>query len=532
MKKQILAISVLVTLSGCNLDNKDALEVPATFANDFTTEVGFYGTEDSGFDVTLTTGHGNATGILIVNDVNYGEAEPNYDEPPIGNYGTFTLEYLQSGYATWTYDLDETHPEVAAILDNPNGSLTDVLTVTTLDGTTQAINFNIQGVDPSSPAEIKGALLANASIRETSAYGSVTVYDPNFDESKFQVGPVDDDGKPLGILSDKQYGSLFIEEDGRWEFKVNKKADGLADLLPEPDDMVSDTVTITSADGTTQVMNISIYGAVPNFAAGVLSSATDDSRFDINTDILGFNERKTSEGKMVFKIKITDDLAKEAAFSMACETNFHKSEDRRVATFYVKPDGQLEMWSGEMVPGGDYFNDAITGKHFARKPNSTAAVVKRAVFDQRLVPGEWSEFVMEWHGASRTSKPKFKAWLDGEQLTSIHGAIPTDPNDYIVAQTLGGYTVVQCVNMMRFEVKPNEDVGGFGAFLVDDIQFYTDRTADPIFDADTKAHLNEKFANSEVGAVVKEILVDGKAPYITPGKDITTTDNVLIVKDL
>ncbi|EWH08851.1 secreted VCBS domain protein [Catenovulum agarivorans DS-2] len=527
MKKQILAMSVAAALTGCDLDNMDDLQVSATFANNFTTEVGFYGTEGYGFDVELTTGHGQAEGELGVFDVNFGEAEPNYDMIPEAMYGTFTLEYVESGLAKWTYDLDETHPEVAAILDVANASITDKLTITTLDGTTQDLNFIIKGVDPSLPAEIKGALTANASIRETSAFGAVTVYDPNFGESKFQIGPVDDDGNPIGILSDNGYGSLFIDENGTWEFKVNRIAKNpedetqtLKDMLPEADSPpVTDTVTLTTLDGTTQTIDVNIYGAVPNFAPELLSTTTEESWFDINMDLAGLEPHKTRNGKIVFKAKITQDLSRQASFSIGCSSNFHNDEKRRVATFYIQPDGQFEMWSGELKAGKTYDDRGIPGIFI------TPPKYKKVIFDQRFVPGEWSEFIITWEGASLTQKPLLKATLDGESLTSVHPAIPTDPDQGFVGSTLGGKLPVQCVNQMRFYVNADEDEGGYGAMMVDDIQYYTDIDADPIFEADTKALLNEKFANSQAGDVVQEMTVEGANVYEG------STENVLIARD-
>ncbi|KMT67050.1 VCBS domain-containing protein [Catenovulum maritimum] len=551
MKKQFLAISIMAALTGCDLDNLDDLKVQATFDNAFKTEVGFSGTEGAGFDVELTTGHGQASGTLVVNDVNYGEAEPNYELTPEAMYGTFTLSPLQSGYATWRYDLDETNPKVAEILDVADATLTDSLTITTLDGTTKTINFIIKGVDPTLPAEVRGALIANASIRETSAFGSVTAYDPNFGQSKLvanatfdptsaELSPTtfDDIGKAVGILSDKGFGSLFISEQGAWEFKVNRNAKNpeddtqtLKDMLPEPDSTpVTDTVTFTTIDGTATTMDINIYGAVPNFVARIVNPdpvSTDPNAnqghvsFRIDMDVAGVSAAAAAEGKLVFKARISEDLTKPAIISMSCNSNWHPSaENRRLASFYIKPDGQFEMWSGELKPGFDHDDRGI--------PSSMTGTDNKVVFDQGFVPGEWSEFTLTWEGAGKTTKALLEMWLDGERLTSDHPAIPTDPTQKVTAQNIGGFTVNQCLNQLAFYIKKSgdNDTGGVGDFLVDDIQYYTDINAIPKTDADTKALLNEKFANNVPGDVVKEITVGTNKPYSS-----YTTEDVLVVKD-
>ncbi|AWB66069.1 hypothetical protein C2869_06275 [Saccharobesus litoralis] len=533
MKKQILAMSVIAALAGCDLDNKDALQVPATFGNDFTTEVGAQGTTGKGFTVDLTTGHGNANGTFIVNDVNFGEAEPNYDLTPEAMYGTFTLEYLQSGYASWTYDLDETHPDVAAILDNPDASLTEELTITTKDGSTQAITINIVGVDPTLPAEIAGALVANPSIRNTSAFGATSIYDPNFNQSKFvanatydpstdKVTPMkDDNGNTFGIVSDNGYGSLYIAESGDWEFKVNKKAKvpgddtkTLADLLPLPDsDPVSDSVTITSVDGTTKTIQVNIYGAVPNFAPEILSYTDKDSQFEVMMSQLGVNDGQSGNGKITFKVKVTEDIARKATLSFGCSRNFHDSENRRVVTFYIQPTGELQMWAAELNPGIKPSNRETSGIY------PSTIVTDIVTFDQSLVPGEWSEFTMTWQGAKLGTKALLHAWLDGEALTSDHYQMPTNPADGFVGPTLAGKLPTMCMNQFRFYVDADEQNGGIGALLVDDIQYYLDVDANPKKDS-ANAKLNESFANNVVGDIVKDIIVKNKTPYAASSEEL------------
>lgn len=131
MKKEILVLSMVAGLTGCDLDNSEAKKVPADFNNEFETQVGFDGTRGEGMDVEVTFGHGSASGVIGVTDVNYGEADPNYDLIPEATYGTFVMTAEDDG--AWTYDLDETHPEVMALQGNPTASLTDSITITSLD---------------------------------------------------------------------------------------------------------------------------------------------------------------------------------------------------------------------------------------------------------------------------------------------------------------------------------------------------------------------------------------------------------------
>lgn len=506
MKKQILALSIITALSGCQLDNGDAKMVPANFNNEFITEVGFDGTRGEGMDVELTTGHGSASGVIGVTDVNYGEADPDYTLIPEAEYGTFIMTEADEG--AWTYDLDETHPEVAAIMTNPDATLTDTITLTSLDGTTADLNFIIKGVDADAEPEFRGAFVANVSLKDTLGFGKAEVYDANFEESSFQE------------KGEAKYGTFVIYSDGRWEYDLDNTHPDLQDLI-EPEDATSETFTIYSADGTEKEFKVNITGAPLNFAANIPSATDETSVFAVNFLHEGITRDDVANGKILFKARTTEDLATTAKIGMTCTRwngNLNGGGDnRRVAQFYIKNDGQFEMWSAEITPGGSYSN----GSSDYAKDADNKFISKNVVFDQMFTPGEWTDIEMSWEFDSATSLTLLTLSIDDVAASSDHGAIPADPTAKIVAQTVAGSSLYKCLEEVRFFIQSNEENGGVGALLVDDIKFYTDIDADIKFDSPA---YEETFSNSNAGDSVKQ--------SNNPRYQNITTDNVTIIRDL
>lgn len=499
-------MSIITALSGCQLDNGDAKKVPADFNNEFQTQVGFDGTKSEGLEVELTTGHGSAEGVIGVTDVNFGEADPDYSLIPEAMYGTFTMTEEDDG--AWTYDLDEEHTDVAAIMDNSNGSLTDTITLTSVDGTTADLKFIIKGVDADAEPEFRGDFVANVSLKETDGFGRAQIYDPNFEQSFFQE------------KGDAKYGSFTIFPDGRWEYELDNRHPDLQDLT-EPTDSTSETFTVYSKDGTAKEFTVNITGAPLNFAAKIPSSMDETNVFAINFLHEGVTQDDVANGKMLFKVKATEDLATTAKFGMTCSRwngNLNGGGDnRRLAQFYLTPEQQIEMWSGEIAPGGSYDNGSAD---YAKNENDQY-ITKNVVFDQMHIPGEWTDVEMSWDYNANTQLTKLTLSFNDTPASSDHGAIPADPTAKIVAQTVAGSSLYKCMEEVRFFIQGNEENGGIGALLVDDIQLHTNIDADLKFDPPA---FEETFSNSNAGDSVKDA---GNPRY-----ENITTDNIEIIRDL
>ncbi|MBU2883531.1 VCBS domain-containing protein [Psychrosphaera sp. B3R10] len=512
MKKEILVLSMIASLTGCDLDNSEAKKVPADFNNEFTTKLGFDGTSGEGLDVEITFGHGSASGVIGVTDVNYGEADPDYSLIPEAEFGTFIM--TKEGDGVWTYDLDETHPQVAALQGNPSASLTDSITLTSLDGTTSQLNIIINGTPADSPAEFRGATVANVSLTETSAFGKAEVYDENFEQSMFK--PVDE----VGYEVVAKYGTFIIHADGRWEYELDKRHPDLQTLVT-PEDATDETFTIYSADGTEVEFKVNITGAPLNFAVQIPSETDQTSIFAIDFLHGGLTPEDVNDGKITFRAKVTDDLATYGNFGFTCSrwngNNDGGGDNRRLAQFWMQPEGLFEMWSAEISPGGNYQN----GSADYAKDENNQFITEKVVFDQMFIPGEWVELVMSWTFSTATNLSYITLSFDDSVATSQHGAIPDDPKQKIVAQTVAGSSLYKCLDEARFYVRKNVDNGGVGAMLIDDIKFYKNIDADIKFDT---PDFEESFSNNSDGDPVK---ASGEPRYQN-----VTTDNISVVRDL
>ena len=130
MKKQFLTLCVVAALGGCNggSDNDTVAPTPAVLSGDF-----------SG----VATKANDATGTLIVDDVNVGESLV-YPEQFTGTYGTFSI----NAAGEWVYDLDQNNEEVVALVSADMPSLSEApFTVRTADGTTQDIVITVAGCE-------------------------------------------------------------------------------------------------------------------------------------------------------------------------------------------------------------------------------------------------------------------------------------------------------------------------------------------------------------------------------------------------
>ncbi|MCJ9430818.1 VCBS domain-containing protein, partial [Kordiimonas marina] len=120
-------------------------------------------------------------------------------------------------------------------------------TVSSADGTTQDIVFTINGVNDA--AVIGGT--STGSIGEDStgtATGSLTVSDVDAGQNSFTADTI------AG-----SYGTLTMASNGDWSYDLDETLAGVQSLAAG--DTLGDTITVASADGTTQDIVVTINGA-------------------------------------------------------------------------------------------------------------------------------------------------------------------------------------------------------------------------------------------------------------------------------
>ncbi|WP_275630489.1 Ig-like domain-containing protein [Pseudomonas sp. 273] len=151
-----------------------------------------------------------------------------------GQYGHFTL----TADGTWSYTADSAYNELSA-----SQSLTDTFTVTSADGTTSSVTVTIQGTNDA--AVITGAQVnVNETDTPVSTGGQLTVTDVDspatFVEQTNVAG---------------QYGHFSLAADGTWSYTADSAYNQL-----NVGQSLTDTFTVTSADGTTSSVSVTIDG--------------------------------------------------------------------------------------------------------------------------------------------------------------------------------------------------------------------------------------------------------------------------------
>jgi len=165
-------------------------------------------------------------------------------------FGTFTM----TAAGVWAYTINEANSTVQAL--NVGDTLADSFTVTTIDGTSQTITITIDGANDA--ADISGAASGavtedgGAGHRHPTATGMLTAADVDNTPDLFTA--VD-----CATASDNGYGAFTITADGKWTYTLDDKNCAVQAL--NDGDTLTDSFTVTSIDGTAQVITITINGA-------------------------------------------------------------------------------------------------------------------------------------------------------------------------------------------------------------------------------------------------------------------------------
>ena len=216
-----------------------------------------------------TPGAPVATGTLTDTDV---------DDPPntftavstptasAGGYGTFTV----TASGVWTYTLDDASPAVQRL--NVGETLTDTFTVTTIGGTPQVVTITIQGAGDAAviSGDTTGAVteaggVTNANPGTPAATGTLTDTDVDTTANAFMAV-----GSPTASAAG--YGTFTMTAAGVWTYTLDNVISAVQAL--NGGQTLTDSFTVTTLDGTAQVVTITIHGS--NDAA-VISGTTTGS---------------------------------------------------------------------------------------------------------------------------------------------------------------------------------------------------------------------------------------------------------------
>ncbi|MFK8081494.1 MAG: VCBS domain-containing protein, partial [Granulosicoccus sp.] len=186
-----------------------------------------------------------ATGSISISDADDDDAPSFADVAATTGDNAYGSFVLTSG--TWTYTLDQ-----SAVQDLDAGdTVTDTITYTASDGTTQQITITITGTDDA--AVVAGTVVGAVTEGDVgdaaeTATGSISISDVDDDDTPGFA----DVGSTVGTNG---YGSFVLSSE-TWTYTLNQSA--VQDL--DAGDTVTDTITYTATDGTTQQITITITG--------------------------------------------------------------------------------------------------------------------------------------------------------------------------------------------------------------------------------------------------------------------------------
>ena len=211
-------------------------------------------TEDSDTSCNAPTATGKLTATDVDNTPGFTAVKcPTATE---AGYGTFTM----SADGTWTYTPDDANCAVQAL--NVGGKLIDTFKVTSLDGTAQLVTVTINGTNDAAiisgtkqGSVIEAGGVANSSSCKPTATGTLT--DTDVDNAPNTFTAIDSPKASTG-----GYGTYTMTKEGVWTYTLDNTNCAVQAL--NVCDKLTDCFTVTTIDGTPQVVTITIHGANDN----------------------------------------------------------------------------------------------------------------------------------------------------------------------------------------------------------------------------------------------------------------------------
>ncbi|NOQ87343.1 MAG: hypothetical protein GQ550_00315, partial [Gammaproteobacteria bacterium] len=240
------------------------------------------------------------SGKLDITDSDPGEAA-FIAKKIYGNYGDLSIETN----GAWYYAADNNQSVIQDLAGN--ATLTDNLTVSSIDGTTSIVAITIIGVTDSDNNTNNSAVITgsdsgsivedndpdNDNLLETG--GKLNITDADAGETAF-----------IAITVNGNYGSLVINAAGSWTYAADNNQTAIQNL--DTGAILSDSLTVSSLDGTTHTIVITITGVDEANNPAVITGVNKGSvTEDIDPDVDNLLETGG-------KLNIIDSDAGEAAF--------------------------------------------------------------------------------------------------------------------------------------------------------------------------------------------------------------------------
>ncbi len=340
----------------------------------------------------------------------------------------FTPESVVYAWLANDVAIDGAIESTYALTDNEVGK-TMVVTAsyTDFDGYNEVLTSATTAViEPSSantPATFSGDLSATVTKNATDdVMGSVVVTDDDANENMAEVQT------DLGTT----FGTFSIAATGDWTYTLDTTNSTVASLTDE-NDTVTDTIAISSTDGTAAEIVITITGTTnlaPTKAARITDNMTDDA---------GELRYKLSSSDIIAAGKLTVKFLKEAA---------------------IEKDAYIGLYGASTSTNNALIDLRIQNSGYVIRNNDDVLVTIPFTADK------WTTVEMTWDAtsASDTVAPLLTLTIDGTSVT-------TEPFAS-VSQSLSD--VVAGVQTVIFKLGDNSSVSGDAAYYIDDFKLYAD----------------------------------------------------------
>ncbi|SHK52040.1 VCBS repeat-containing protein [Shimia gijangensis] len=212
-------------------------------------------------DQNVVAGHLAAGGQLAISDLDAGQDHFQAQTLTGANGGQFTVDAT----GRWTYELDNALPNVQGLRSSDH--LVDSLVVHSADGTPHSISVTINGSDDKAVISGTHVGVTTEDVQQRTT-GKLNVMDPDAGQASF----VPQTSAP------GSHGTFSVQPDGTWSYVLNNNQ-AAVQALTGGGGPLTDTLTVSTIDGTTQQITVTIQGT--NDApviAGASSSAVEDGR--------------------------------------------------------------------------------------------------------------------------------------------------------------------------------------------------------------------------------------------------------------
>ena len=205
-------------------------------------------------------------GVLAAADPDAGESAFDIISGQVGTFGTFNIDSA----GNWDYTLDNGLPAVQALAQG--ATATDSFDVTSIDGTAETVVITVTGTNDGAiiGGDDAGAVTEDTVLSDT---GSLSITDTDTNQSEFVAA--------MGLAG--THGTLDIAADGDWTYTLDNASMAVQQLAAL--ETLNDSVTVSTVDGTTHVVDIVITGTDdnPTVATTIADTSTnEDAAFTLD----------------------------------------------------------------------------------------------------------------------------------------------------------------------------------------------------------------------------------------------------------